>query len=122
MNPLPFLLLILPRAYSFTVDDFLAVIFLVGLALSNAPNPPVALAGCLLSSMVVLGAVVSLVGHVLKCKKLRKDAKRHPLRVPQPTKAEKEQSKPRVGARSSRIFRTALDGERNILYGTTDAC
>ncbi|CAN0480218.1 unnamed protein product, partial [Scytosiphon promiscuus] len=79
---------------SFTWDDCIAVTFLVGLALSNAPQCHVALTGCLLCVFVVLVAVISLACHEIEKKAVEKRAEAGPLIV-KPPKKEKNDTKPR---------------------------
>lgn len=72
---------------------------MVGLALSNAPQCHVALTGCLLCVFVVLVAVISLACHNIEKKAVEKRAEAGPLIV-KPPKEEKNDTKPRVSARS----------------------
>lgn len=62
-----------------TVDDGIAIIFLVGLALSTVPICEVALTGCLLSSTVILGAMVGSGLYYRECTKIREAVVNKPL-------------------------------------------
>ncbi|CAM9771325.1 unnamed protein product [Ectocarpus sp. 4 AP-2014] len=80
---------------SFKRDDFMAVAFLIGLALSNVRQCRVALVGILLSCGVVVWALISFVWFMLKLRGLRKRAERNPLRVNK-IPDEKKKPKPRA--------------------------
>lgn len=66
---------------SFTVDDAVAVVFVFGLALSAWPHCLVAFVGCLLSCVVVVGALVSLVAYLRECRRIVNEEFTKPFRV-----------------------------------------
>ncbi|CAM9751946.1 unnamed protein product, partial [Hapterophycus canaliculatus] len=61
---------------SFTNDDYVAVVFLVGLGVSTLRNCIAAFVGCLISSIVVVGAIGNLIAHHFECKKTREKARK----------------------------------------------
>lgn len=96
----PVLVVRLGRARSFKRDDFMAVAFLIGLALSNVRQCRLALVGILLSCGVVVWALISFVWFMFELRGLRKRAERDPLRVNKITEDKKIKAKPRVSARN----------------------
>ncbi|CAM9385637.1 unnamed protein product [Ectocarpus sp. 12 AP-2014] len=81
---------------SFRRDDFMAVAFLIGLALSNVRQCQVALVGILLSCGVVVWALTSFVWFMFELRRLRNRAERDPLRVNEITEDKKRKAKPRA--------------------------
>ncbi|CAN0440273.1 unnamed protein product [Ascophyllum nodosum] len=66
---------------SFTRDDYVALAFLVGLGVSTLRNCFAAFIGCLISSIVVVGAMGSLVAHHFECDKIKGNNADYPIQV-----------------------------------------
>lgn len=63
------------------MDDLVALIFLAGLALSAWPWCGVALVGCVLDCMVVIGAVIAYVIYIVESTRVINNADENPFRV-----------------------------------------